>query len=121
VSITPAINAPAPSQSTAPATSKPASWLEHHVGEMVAAAAGAIAAALGEFRDGGLTPATKMLWRHHRRALQALRQFLIVDFRDFDGMARTHGAAVLRETCGGDVSLAIVECSTPWPRSSAIS
>ena len=92
-----------------PATTKSAPFLECHVGAVVAAAAGAIAAALGEFRDGGLTPATKMHGGDTIATLFKLRQFLIVDFPDFDGMARKHGAIVLWEICGDEVSPATID------------
>jgi hypothetical protein len=62
----------------------------------VAAAAGAIAEALGEFQDGGLTSSTKMQGGELIAQLFRLRQFLIADFPDFDSIARTHGTAALR-------------------------
>jgi hypothetical protein len=97
---TPAVTALAPSPSTAKA---PANTIERYVGERVAAAGLAIAEALAERSDGGLTPATRTRGGDLICALVRLRQFLIVDFPDFDAMARTHGIAVLR---AADVSLA---------------
>ena len=98
--------APAPSSSTA--TSKPASFLERHVGELVAAAAGTIALTLSEFQSRGLTGGTKKRGGEAIAALFKLRQFMIGTW-DFDGMARTHGRAVLRECCGTDVNDVTVE------------
>jgi hypothetical protein len=57
----PAITPLAPATSTpVKATTRSASFLERHIGEVVAAAAGAIAEAVSEFRDGGLTPMSKV-------------------------------------------------------------
>jgi len=50
----------APATSTARTTANIGSFLELHVGKLVAAAAGAIAEALGEFQDGGLTSSTNL-------------------------------------------------------------
>ena len=97
---------PAPSSSSA--TAKPASWLERHVGEMVAGAAGTIALALSEFNDGALTPRTKMQGGDAIAKLYKLRQFMIGTW-DFDRIAREHGRAVLRECCGNNVKDATVD------------
>src|SRR5262245_31517774 len=98
--------APVPSSSTA--TSKPASFLERHVDELVAAAAGMIALALSEYQDRGVTTRTKMANADAIFQLFRLRQSMIGTW-DFDTMARTHGRAVLRECCGSDVTDATVD------------
>jgi hypothetical protein len=82
--------------------------LERCVGELVAAAAGAIAEGLRERARGKLTTPTKMAGGDLIAELFRLRQFMIADW-DFDGMCRTHGAAVLRETCGSEVSPATID------------
>jgi hypothetical protein len=61
---------------------------------VVGACAGAIAEAVGEFQDGGLTPRTKgrggnLIWELFR-----LREFMIADF-DFDRIARERGVEAL--------------------------
>ena len=81
--------------------------IERHVGELVAGAASLVAEALREYQNGGLTTATK------RRGdciahLYRLRQFMIADW-PFDAIARTHGVAVLRETCGTDVEARTID------------
>ena len=90
---TPAISLSAPSRSTAAA---PANTIERHVGALVAAAGMAIAEALAERSDGGLTPATKMRGGDLICELFRWRKFLIADYPTFDAMAREHGAVVLR-------------------------
>jgi hypothetical protein len=83
-------HAPAPSKADIAPT------LERLVGELVAAAGMAIAEALAERSDGGLTPATRVRGGDLIAQLYGLRQFLIVDFPNFDSIARTHGLAALR-------------------------
>ena len=73
---------------------------------MVAAAAGAIAQALREFQNGGLTTGTKMRGGDLIAQLYGLRQFLIVDLPNFDAIAREHGVAMLR---AADVSPATAD------------
>ena len=104
----PAITTLAPATSTARTTAKPVSWIERHVGEMVAGAAGNFALALSEFQDRGVTGGTKMAGGEAIWQLYRLRQALIADL-DFDSIARTHGRAVLRECCGRDVTDATVD------------
>ena len=105
---TPASVTSTPTTSTTRTTSKPASFLERHVGEMVAGAAGNLALALSEFQDRGVTGGTKMAGGEAIWQLYRLRQALIADL-DFDSIARTHGRAVLRECCGNDITDAFVD------------
>jgi hypothetical protein len=109
---TPAVSPLAPSTSTSrspSSSSEPASWLERHIGECVAAAGGAIVAALDERRDGALTPRTKGRGGELIFEVYRLRQFLIADFPDFDTMARTHGVAALRAATDGNIRLEIAD------------
>jgi len=92
--LTPTIDIVAPASS--PAKAPAPNTLEHLVGCTVAAAAGAIAEALAERQGGGLTPRTRQRGGDLICKLVRLRQLLIVDFPDFDSMARTHGLAALR-------------------------
>ena len=71
------------------------SSLEPLVGQLVAAAGIAIAEALSEYRDGGLTPATRTRGGDLIAQLVGLYQFAIADL-DFDNVARVHGTAALR-------------------------
>ena len=105
---TPASVTSTPTTSTTRTTSKPASFLERHVGEMVAGAAGNLALALSEFQDRGVTGGTKKAGGEAIWQLYRLRQSLITDL-DFDSIARTHGRAVLRECCGNDITDAFVD------------
>jgi hypothetical protein len=85
---------PAPVRSTnkTPAST---SSLEPLVGQLVAAAGITIVEALGEYRDGGLTPRTKGRGGDLIAQLVGLYHFAIVDL-DFDNVARVHGMAALR-------------------------
>jgi hypothetical protein len=83
----------APSRSTA---SAPTNTIEHYVGQRVAAAGLAILEALSERQGGGLTPRTRQRGGDAIAALYGLRNFLIVDFPNFDSLAREHGVAMLR-------------------------
>jgi hypothetical protein len=94
---TPATVPLAPSPSTV--TAKPVPTIERHVGALVAAAALVLAQALAERQDGGLTRATRTQGGDAIAALYGLRQFMVADW-PFDDIAREHGTAVLRETCG---------------------
>jgi len=105
---TPASVTSTPTTSTTKTTSKPASFLERHVGEMVAGAAGNLALALSQYQDRGVTRGTKKAGGEAIWQLYRLRQSLITDF-DFDSIARTHGRAVLRECCGNDITDAFVD------------
>ena len=80
---------------TSTATTKPASFLERHVGELVAGAAGTIALALPEFQDRGLTRATKMAGGEAIAQLFKPRQFMMGtwEFRHHRPDARPSGAA----------------------------
>jgi hypothetical protein len=62
----------------------------------VAAAGIAILEALQERADGGLSPRTRQRGGDAIAALYGLRNFLIVDYPGFDGLAREHGTAALR-------------------------
>jgi hypothetical protein len=101
----PPVVAPERSRSPATSTAKLTPWIEHHVGECVAAAASVILQALDEHRDGGLIPRTKeqigdSVWQVYR-----LRQFLVPTW-DFDVIAREQGVAALRTA---DVAPAIAQ------------
>jgi len=74
---------------------------------MVASAAGAIAEALGEYQNGGLSPLTKSRGGDLVFELFKLRQFLIADF-DFDRIAVEYGLAVLLEASGADVDASTI-------------
>jgi hypothetical protein len=95
------------SRSSSP-SAKPVSWLERHVGEMVAGAAGNLALALSEFQDRGLTTHTKMAGGDAIFQLFRLRQMMVGTW-DFDRIAREHGRAVLRETCGADIDARTID------------
>ena len=102
--LAPTALAPSTSTSTtATSPSKPASWLEHHLGQTVAAAASTIAEALGEFQDGGLTSRTKGRGGELIFELFRLRQFLIANFPDFDRLARERGIEALRAATDGEI------------------
>lgn len=79
-----------------------ANTIEHYVGRQVAAAAAILLEALAERSDGALTPATRARGGDQLAALYGLRQFMVGTW-DFDAIAREHGTAVLRETCGTDL------------------
>ena len=102
---TPASVTSTPTTSTTRTTSKPASFLERHVGEMVAGAAGNLALALSEYQDRGVTGGTRLAGGNAIWQLYRLRQSLITDFNfNFDRVAKEHGRAVMRECCGSDVT-----------------
>jgi hypothetical protein len=105
VSITPEVSSVAPSSSTSTATetAKPGSFLEKHVGEIVAAAAGVLAEAVQEYKDRGLTPKTKgqggeLIWQLYR-----LRASMI-GIWDFDSVARQRGIEALRAATDGELT-----------------
>jgi len=104
VDIAPPVTELAPAPSTAKITFNPASSIEFAVGQAVAVAAAAIAEALGEFQDGGVTSKTRTQSGDSIAHLFRLRQFLIADFPDFNAMAREQGAAALRAVSNGEVS-----------------
>jgi hypothetical protein len=83
---------------SAPAASKAdiTPTLEGRIGVLVATAGIAIAEALDEHQRGALSPRTKMRSGDLICELVRLRQFLIVDFPDFDRVAREHGVALLQ-------------------------
>ena len=74
---TPAITTLAPAPSTAVKAITRSALPDAHVGAVVAAAAGAIAAALGEFQEGALTTHTKMAGGEAIAKLYKLRQYMI--------------------------------------------
>jgi len=55
-----------------------------------------IAAALREFQEGALTPRTKGQGGEFIAQLFRLRQYMIVDFPNFDSIARERGVEALR-------------------------
>ena len=57
----------------------------------------AIAEALAERQDGGLSPATRTRGGDLICQLYGLRRFLIVDLPNFDSLAHEQGVVVLRE------------------------
>ena len=94
------------SQSTAVKTAtRSAPLLEYHLGAIVAACAGMIGEAVGEFQDGGLTPRTKGQAGEFIAELFRLRQYMIVDWPDFDRIARERGVEML-VACGAPSSAA---------------
>jgi len=102
---TTATHASARSRSRSPSK---VSSLEHYVGQQVAGAASALALALGEFQDGGLTSSTKAQGGDLIAELYRLRAFM-VGYWDFDKIAREHGAAALRAGCDGEMSPATAD------------
>jgi hypothetical protein len=82
--------------------------IERAIGDQVADACGAIARALMEYQNGGLTTGTKMHGGDLIAQLYALRQYMVGTW-DFDAMAREYGKLVLRERCGNDVSEATID------------
>jgi hypothetical protein len=104
VDIAPTVTALAPAPSTAKITFNPASSIELAVGTAVAVAAAAIAEALGEHTDGGVTSKTRAQSGDSIAHLFRLHQFLIADFPDFTAMAREQGAAALWAATDGEVS-----------------
>ena len=102
----PAVTPFAPARSTAEAAPN---LVERHIGQLVANAASAVALALREYQNGGLTSGTKMAGGDCIAQLYTVRQFLIADFPDFDAIARKHGTLVLRETCGTDVDARTID------------
>ena len=90
---------PAPEQSRSTAvktTTRSAIFLEHHLGAVVGACAGAIAEATQEFQSGKLTPAAKMRSGEYICELFKLRQFMIVDWPEFDTLAKERGVEMLK-------------------------
>jgi len=69
--------------------------VERWVGRITAAAASAILAALEEFQDRGVSPATKDQIKECFWRLYQVRQ-LLVPIWDFDSIARIQGTAALR-------------------------
>lgn len=96
------IHAPSPFTDSTPA-------LERSVGELVAQVAAALAAGLREkFQRGKVTSSTTSRGGNLIMRLYILRRLMIADW-PFDDIAREHGAAVLRETCGNEVTRETVE------------
>jgi hypothetical protein len=101
--------APERSRSTSTtATAQPIPWIEHHVGECVAAAGCAILQALDEHKDGSLMSSTKSLGGDTIFALFRLHQYL-AGHLDFEAVARREGAAALRAACDGEMSPATID------------
>jgi len=85
----------APEQSKSTASTVPIPLIERWVGRVTAAAAGAVLEAMEEFKDRGVSPATKDQIKEHFWRLYLVRQLLFPVW-DFDAIAREQGAAVLR-------------------------
>lgn len=100
----PAVDVLVPSPPTAVTTFNPPNFLERIVGEAVAVAASSLAKALGEFTDGGLTPATRGQGADSIVQLFRLKLFLAGDFPDWDAVAREQGVTALRAATDGEVS-----------------
>jgi len=87
-----------------PRSPEPSPTLERHVGELVAAAASAVAEGMREkFQRGSLTASTKTAGGDLIFELYKLRTFM-VGYWPFDDIARKHGTAVLLEASGSDIS-----------------
>jgi hypothetical protein len=95
VNPTPIVTTHALARSTNKTPASTGSSLEPLIGRLVAAAGITIVEALGEYRDGGLTPRTKGRGGDLIAQLVGLYQFAIADL-DFDSIARVHGTAALR-------------------------
>ena len=95
-------HAPAPSSDDTGPT------LERHVGELVAAVAAALAEGLRELQLGKLTDRTKAHGADLLVELFKFRQMMIADW-PFDAICRQQGGAVLRESCGSEVSAGVIE------------
>ena len=67
---------------------------------VVGACAGVIAEAIGQLQNGGLTTATKGQSGKFIAELFRLRQYMIVDWPDFDALAKERGVEAL---CACDV------------------
>jgi len=77
-------------------STKSAPLLEAHLGMVVGACAGAIAEAIGQFQNGGLTTATRGQSGKFISELFRLREYMIVDWPDFDAVAKERGVETLR-------------------------
>jgi hypothetical protein len=96
----PAVNLVAPqeqsqSRSRSTATAKPIPWIERHVGEITAAAAGTILEALAEHQNGGLIQKTReqigdSIWQLYRI------RCVMVPTWNFDAICREQGGVALR-------------------------
>ena len=84
---------------------KPVPPIERYVGKMTAAAAGTILEALAEYKDRGVTPATRNQTGEVFFELYRLRQLLVPTW-DFDAICREQGTAALR---AADVAPAIAQ------------
>ena len=94
----------APSSKTLASTNT----IEYRVGQLVAAAGLAIAEAITERANGGLTPATRTRGGDLIAELVGLRGFMIADW-DFDGICREYGTAALQAVdVGPAVAAALV-------------
>jgi hypothetical protein len=97
-----------PPASAAISADQEAPALERRIGELTAATASLLAQGLGEMQHGRLRPNTKLAGSELVAELHTLRQYMAGHW-DFDTIARTHGAQVLREFCGSDISTATIE------------
>jgi hypothetical protein len=82
--------------------------IEQLVGQLVAAAVGALAAAVQEFNNGGAEPGTKLTVADRIAELVMLRAATAGEIVDFEATARTHALALLRKHCGESVSDALL-------------
>jgi hypothetical protein len=99
-----ATNILASSPSTSTETAKPgtrsAIFLEHHLGALVGAAAGVFAEAILNTEHGGkLAADIKDRGANLLREIFRLRKFMIIDFPNFDSLARTRGVEAM-QACG---------------------
>jgi hypothetical protein len=79
--------------------------LELLVGQVTAAAVGALAAAVREWHcDGGACPDTKAAAGDGIAELVMLKQAVAGEIADFEATARTHALALLRQRCGAVAS-----------------
>ena len=89
----------APSSSPSSSPSSPGSFLERHIGQLVAGVASALALGLGErARGGALTSGTKWQAGELLAELFKLKRCL-GEYWDFDRVAKERGTIALREAC----------------------
>jgi hypothetical protein len=82
--------------------------LEILVGQVTAAAVGALAAAVQEFKNGGAEPGTKLAMGDRIAELVMLKQATAGEIIDFESTARTYGLQLLQKHCSGNVSASLL-------------
>lgn len=82
--------------------------IERYVGEMIAAAAVAVAEALREFERGKLSSRTRTAGGDMIFEIYKLRAFMIGTW-DFDRIALEYGRKALHEQCGSDADARTIE------------